>query len=80
MTFIIWGVSTVMTVNVEVAPATHEAPFSPRGRRVGEEGESWAHAPSPANDSGVQAGMRTASERGTVMTFMIWGLSTGHDR
>jgi hypothetical protein len=63
MTFIIWGVA----VNVEVAPATHEAPFSPRGRRVGEEGESWAHAPSPANDSGVQ-------------TFMIWGLSTGHDR
>jgi hypothetical protein len=29
MTFIIWGVSTVMTVNVKVAHATHETPFSP---------------------------------------------------
>jgi hypothetical protein len=28
------------------------------------DGEFWAHAPSPSNDSGVQAGMRTASERG----------------
>jgi hypothetical protein len=44
MTFMIWGVSIVMTVNVKVAYATHEAPF-------------------PSNDSGVQAGMRTASER-----------------
>jgi len=39
MTFMIRGVSTVMTVNVKVAPATHEAPFSPCGRRVGEEGD-----------------------------------------
>jgi hypothetical protein len=38
MTFIIWGVSTVMTVNVKVAQATHETPFSPRGRRLGKEG------------------------------------------
>ena len=42
-------------LNVKVAQATHESPFSPRGRRVGEEGE-------------------------TVMTFMIWGVSTCHDR
>jgi len=27
-------------MNVKVAYATHEAPFSPRGRRVGEEGET----------------------------------------
>jgi hypothetical protein len=40
MTYIIWGVSIVMTVNVKVAQATHEAPFSPGGRRVGEEGET----------------------------------------
>jgi len=40
MTFMIWGISTVMTVNVKVAQATHEAPFSPGGRRVGEEGET----------------------------------------
>ena len=43
-----------MTVTVKVAPATHETPVSPCGRRVGEEGE-------------------------TVMTFMIWGISTSHD-
>ncbi len=40
MAFMIRGVSTVMTVNVKVAYATHEAPFSPGGRRVGEEGET----------------------------------------
>ena len=40
MTFMIWGISAVMTLNVKVAQATHEAPFSPRGRRVGEEGET----------------------------------------
>ena len=55
MTFIIRGISTVMTVNVKVAHATHEPPFSPRGRSVGEEGE-------------------------TVMTFMIRGIPTCHDR
>jgi hypothetical protein len=38
-------------VNVKVAQATHESPFSPRGRKAGKEGE-------------------------TVMTFMIWGVST----
>jgi hypothetical protein len=34
MTSVIWGVSTAMTVNVKVAQATHETPFSPCGRRV----------------------------------------------
>jgi hypothetical protein len=38
MTFIIRGISTVMTVNVKVAYAPHEPPFSCRGGRVGEEG------------------------------------------
>jgi len=38
MTFMIWGVSLVMTVNVKVAHATHEPPFSPRGRRAGGRG------------------------------------------
>jgi len=40
MTFMIWGVSLVMTVNVKVAYATHEPPFSPRGRRAGGRGEN----------------------------------------
>jgi hypothetical protein len=38
MTFIIRGISTVMTVNVKIAYATHETSFSPSGRKVGEEG------------------------------------------
>jgi hypothetical protein len=38
MTFIIRGISTVMTVNVKVAQATHEPPFAPCGRRAGGRG------------------------------------------
>jgi len=33
MIFMIWGVSTVMTVNVKVGQATHETPVSPCGGR-----------------------------------------------
>jgi hypothetical protein len=37
MTFMIWGVSTVMTVNVKVAQATQKLP-SPLREKGGEEG------------------------------------------
>ena len=40
MNFIIRGISTDMIVNVKVANATHETPFSARGSRVGEERET----------------------------------------
>jgi len=62
MAFMIWGISMVVTVNLKVAYATHEAPFSPRGRRDGGrggiQGACFLYA---TNDSGVHAGMRTAS-------------------
>jgi antitoxin component of MazEF toxin-antitoxin module len=91
MTFMIWGNSAVMTLNVKVAQATHEAPFSPCGRRDGEEGGTvmtfmiWGNsAVMTVNVKVAQAtheapfspcGRRDGEEGGTVMTFMIWGNS-----
>jgi hypothetical protein len=92
MTFIIWGVSTVMTVNVKVAQATHETPFSPCGRRVRGRGETvmtfiiWGVSTvMTVNVKVAQAthetpfspcGRRVRGRGETVMTFIIWGVST----
>jgi hypothetical protein len=73
MAFIIWGVSTVMTVNLKVAQATHETPFS---AVRGEAGNSGSMLPARRTIPACKPESPLQEKRGTVMTFMIWGIST----
>jgi hypothetical protein len=71
----------VAGINVKVAQATHEPPFSPRGRRVGgETGNSGSMLPARRTIPACKPECALQVEGETVMTFMIRGIPTCHDR
>jgi hypothetical protein len=72
---------SVAGINVKVAQAAHESPFSPRGRRVGGEmGNSGSMLPARRTIPACKPECALQVEGETGMTFMIRGIPTCHDR